>query len=177
MHELLIVASTSEHSSGLLQALGIDWKLLVEQALAFLILVGVLAKFVYPTLMKAVDNRRDEIEAGLKEAKESREALVQAEAKVDEVLATARQDADAIIARAHTEAGAMIADAEAKAAARAEQIVTDARAQLDNDVRKARQALKAETVQLVAAATEHILHEKLDAKKDASLITRALEEK
>lgn len=175
MHGLLIVASTSEHSSGLLQALGIDWKLLVEQALAFLILVLVLGKFVYPTLMKAVDNRRDEIEAGLQEAKESREALVQAEAKVDDVLAAARKDADAIIARAHTEAGTMVADAEAKAQARAEQIVTDARAQLDSDVRKAREALKADTIKLVAAATEQIIHEKLDDKKDASLIKKALE--
>lgn len=175
MHELLIVASTSEHSSGLLQALGIDWKLLVEQALAFLILVLVLGKFVYPTLMKAVDSRREEIEAGLKEAKESREALVQAEAKVDDVLAAARKDADAIIARAHTEAGTMVADAEAKAQARAEQIVTDARAQLDSDVRKAREALKADTIKLVAAATEQIIHEKLDEKKDAGLIKKALE--
>lgn len=175
MHELLIVASTSEHSEGLLQALGIDWKLLVEQALAFLILVFVLGKFVYPSLMKAVDSRREEIEAGLQEAKESREALVKAEAKVDDVLAAARKDADAIIARAHTEAGAMVADAEAKAASRAEQIVTDARAQLDNDVRKAREALKTDTIQLVAAATEQIIHEKLDEKKDASLIKKALE--
>jgi F0F1-type ATP synthase membrane subunit b/b' len=44
-------------------------------------------------------------------------------------------------------------------------------------VSKARRALKAETVQLVAAATEHIVHEKIDGKKDANLIEHALRAK
>ena len=68
----------------------------------------------------------------------------------------------------------MVADAESKAKTRAEQIVADAREQLALDVTKARESLKAETVKLVAAATEHLLHEKIDDKKDATLIKQAL---
>lgn len=177
MDELLIIATTSsEHSAGLLGALGIDWKLLVEQALAFLILVAVLGKFVYPALMKAVDDRRAQIEAGLQEAKESHQALEKAEAKAEELLVQARKDADEILARSHQEAGTMVADAEAKAQQRAQQIVTDARVQLEHDVAKAREALKADTIQLVALATERVLHEKLDTTKDTHLIKKALEE-
>lgn len=173
---ILTVASTAEHASngGLLGALGIDWKLLIEQALAFLILVGVLGKFVYPSLIKAIEGRREQIEAGLKEAKESHEALVKAEAKVDDTLAQARKEADAIIARSQQEAGSLIAEAEAKANQRADQIISDARAQLDTDVRKAREALKKDAVELVALATERIIREKLDDKKDQSLIKDAL---
>ncbi len=175
MQNLIVASTSSEHSAGLLQALGLDWKLLVEQTLAFLILVFVLGKFVYPALIKAIDSRREQIETGLKEAKDSREALEKAEAKVEELLVQARKDADEIVARSHQEAGAMVADAEEKAQQRAQQIVTDARAQLDGDIRKARQALKADTVKLVAAATEQIIHEKLDDKKDAGLIKNALD--
>src|SRR5882672_7667455 len=132
----LIVASTSgEHSAGLLEALGINWQLLIEQTIAFLILVFVLGKFVYPILVKAIDSRREQIEAGLKEAKDSHAALEKAEAKVDELLSQARKDADDILARSHQEAGAMVASAEEKAQQRAQQIVTDARAQLDGDIR------------------------------------------
>ena len=47
---------------------------LVFLVIAFLILVAILAKFVYPALIKAIDNRRDQIEAGMKEAKEAGEA-------------------------------------------------------------------------------------------------------
>jgi F-type H+-transporting ATPase subunit b len=171
MHNL-IIASTSQPS--LFEALGLNWKLLLEQGIAFLILVWILGKFVYPVLTKAIDTRRDQIEAGMKEAQASQEALEQAEQKVADMIAEARKDADDLLARSHQEAGAVIADAEAKAKERAEQIVTDARAQLEADVVKARRALKSETVQLVAAATAHIVHEKIDSKKDAGLIERAL---
>jgi F-type H+-transporting ATPase subunit b len=179
MLQNLIVASTetaheAAASPGLLQALGIDGKLLIEQGLAFLILVAVLGKFVYPALIKAVDNRRDQIEAGMKEAKEAQEALAKAEVKVSALLAEARKEADAVIARSHKEAGAMVAEAEEKAKTRADQIVKDARAQLDTDIAKARQALKKDTIELVALATEKIVKEKLDERKDASLIADAL---
>jgi len=171
MHNL-IIASTSQPS--IFEALGLNWKLLLEQGIAFLILVWILGKFVYPVLTKAIDTRRDQIEAGMKEAQASQEALEKAEQKVADMIAEARKDADDLLARSHQEAGAVIADAEAKAKERAEQIVTDARAQLEADVAKARRALKTETVQLVAAATEHIVHEKIDGKKDAGLIEHAL---
>jgi len=171
----LIVAS--ESNPGLLQALGIDGKLLIEQAVAFLILVAILAKFVYPALVKAIDARRDQIEAGMKEAKEASEALEKAEAKVADMLADARKEADDIIARTQKESSVMVADAEEKAKVRADQIVKDARAQLDTEVSKARQALKKDTIELVALATEKVVKEKIDAKKDANLITEALQEK
>lgn len=180
LHNLIVASTEAAHeaaSPGLLQALGIDGKLLVEQAIAFLILVAVLGKFVYPALTKAIDARRDQIEAGQKEAKEAAEALEKAEAKVGDMLADARKEADEIIARSHKEAGVMVADAEEKAKTRAEQIVSDARAQLDTDIAKARQALKKDTIELVALATEKIVKEKLDVKKDASLINDALEGK
>lgn len=173
MHDL-ILASTN--SPSILEALGINWKLLVEQGIAFLILVWILSKFVYPALIKSIDTRREQIEAGLKEAQESQAALAKAEEKVTEVLATARTDADDLLARSHQEAGAIVAEAEAKAKQRAEQIVADARMQLENDVRKAREALKHDTIALVATATEHVIGEKLDAKKDAGLIQQALKE-
>jgi len=172
----LIVAST-ESNPGLLEALGINGKLLLEQSIAFLILVAILAKFVYPALVKAIDNRRDQIEAGMKEAKEAAEALDKAEAKVVDLLADARKEADGIIARSQKEAASQVAEAEEKAKARADQIVKDARAQLDTEVAKARQALKKDTIELVALATEKVVKEKLDAKKDAGLITEALQEK
>lgn len=171
MHDV-IIASTSQPT--IFEALGLNWKLLVEQGIAFLILVWILGKFVYPVLIKAIDARRDQIEAGMKEAQASQEALENAEQKVADMIAEARKDADDLLARSHQEAGAVIADAEAKAKDRAAQIVNDARMQLEADVAKARRTLKAETVQLVAAATEHIVHEKIDGKKDAGLIEHAL---
>lgn len=181
MQDILVIASTAAHGAeeqaGLFQALGIDLKLLITQAIAFLILVLILGKFVYPVLIKAVDSRRDQIEAGIKEAKEAQVALEKAEAKVGDMLAEARKEADGILARTHQETNALVAEAETKAKERADQIVKDARTQLQTDVAKARQALKSETIKLVADATEKIVGDKLDQSKDAALITKALQDK
>lgn len=164
----------AESSPGLFEALGLNLQLFVEQGLAFLLLVFILAKFVYPVLVKAIDDRRDAIEAGMKEAKEGQEVLEQAEAKVADMLATARKEADEILARTHQEAASVVAEAEGKAKTRAEQIVAEARGQLDIDVAKAREALKKDTIELVAMATERIIDQKLDDKKDADLVKQAL---
>ena len=166
-----------KESQSLFTALGINVTLLIEQTLAFLILVFVLGKFVYPALMKAVDGRREQIEAGIKEAKQAEEALAVAEEKVADLLADARKEADDILARTHQEAAAQVADAEDKAKTRAEQIVADARQQLEVDIAKARQALKKDTIELVALATERIIGEKLDTTKDAELVKKALAER
>ena len=172
----MISATFAASNPSLLSALGLNWQLFIEQGLAFVILVWVLKKFVYPTLIKSIDERRNQIEAGLEEAKQSQEALEKAEAKVEKLLAEARKEADEIIARSHQETLAMVADAEGKAKTRAEQIVKDAHTQLDADITKARTMLKDETIKLVAFATEHVIGEKLDERKDAGLIKAALAE-
>lgn len=169
-------AEHSEESAGLLGALGIDVALLVQQALAFLVLVLVLAKFVYPALIKSVEARREQIEAAATEAKEAEEKLARAEEKVAGLLTDARKEADDIIARSNSEANRQIVEAEEKARVRAEQIVADAHKQLEADVRKAREALKKDTVELIALATEKVVREKVDTTKDAKLIGKALEE-
>lgn len=159
---------------GLLQALGIDGKLLMQQSLAFLLLVAILRKWVYPVLIKSIDDRRKAIEAGQENAKKSAELLEQTEQKVTEMLKSARGDADGMLKRATEEAAGIVADAEGKAKTRAEQIVKDAHNQLEADIARARAALKRDTIQLVATATERIIHEKVDQRKDTELIDRAL---
>ncbi len=167
-------AAYSEESAGLLGALGINGKLFITQLLAFLVLVAILRKFVYPFLVRAIDERRASIEEGLKQAKEAQEASRQTEANIQQLLAEARKQADDIIARSHAEASSQVAEAEEKARHRAEQIVKDAHTQLQADIAKARTTLKKDTAALVAMATERILHEKVDSVKDKQLIDRAL---
>lgn len=162
--------------AGLFQALGLDIKQLLINTAAFLILLWILSKFVYPTLIKSIDDRRATIEASLEQAKHAQKASEDAEKRVEELLVKARKEADEIIARSHTEATSMISDAEAKAKQRSEQIVKDARGQLEADVIKARTALKKDTMKLVAMATERVVGERLniDNATDVELVERAI---
>ncbi len=162
-------------SGGLLGALGIDGRLFVTQLIAFLVLLFVLKKWVFPPIIRAIDKRQETIDATVREAAEARKALETAEEKAEAVLVEARKEAEAVLARSHEEASRAVAESETKAKERAEQIVADARTQLDVDVKKARAALKKDAVQLVAAATEQIIAEKVDTAKDKALIERSLE--
>lgn len=181
MNSLLYLAATEaahaeSQNSDLLSALGIDGKLLLLQAGAFLVLVIILGKFVYPYLLKAIDDRREKIEEGLKNAKKADEELKKVEQKVAEIIRNARAEANDIIAHSQKEATNLVEEAEAKAVKRAEHIVSEAKTQMDNELHAAREALKKDTAELVAKATGQILHQKIDAKKDAQLITSALRE-
>lgn len=168
-------ASHGESSPSLFEALGIDAVLLLEQAIAFLILVALLAKFVYPALTRAIDNRRELIETSVKEAQATQDKAKESQSEINKLLADARKEADEIIARSHKEAQTVVAEAEAKAKTRADSFLKDAHTQLEADVAKARTALKKDTAELVAMATEKVIREKVDAKKDAKLIEGALQ--
>jgi F-type H+-transporting ATPase subunit b len=157
-----------------LQTLGIDVKLLTFQIIGFGVLVWFMSKYVFPALIRAVDERQKTIETGLKEAAEAHKALEAAESKADDVLIEARKQAEELLQRSHEEAADVLLGAEAKAKERADQIVVAARTTLAIDVRKAREALKKDMVSLVVAATERVVGEKIDAKKDSELIEKAL---
>ena len=160
--------------AGGIAALGLDWKAFLFQLISFVIVLLILHKFVFGKLVHTLEQRQKAVEDSLKHAAETEEKLKNAQKTIADMLADARTEADALVAAGHKEAAQMVEAAEAKAVKRAEHIVTEAKASMDVELGKAREALKKETAQLVAAATEHILGEKLDATKDAKLIDAAL---
>lgn len=166
----------SAEKSDLFGVLGIDLKLLILQSIAFLIMLWVLKKFVYPPLTRALDERQKTVEEGLRAAKEAEENAAKSQAEIEKILATARKEANGIIATAKSEAVASIEAAEAKAKTKAQRIVEQAHEQLDQDVREARKTLRKDTVELVTLATEKVLAAKLDAVQDAKLVETAIKE-
>lgn len=178
MNQIIQFAATEAHteSQSLFEALGINVQLLIVQVVSFLILLAILRKFVYPTLIKAIDDRQAKIEASTKAAETAQAKAEKAEADVEKAFKQARKEADAVLETAHKEAAVMLETAETKAKKRAEHIVSEARSQLDQDILAAREALRKDTRELVAMATEKIVREKIDATKDAALIDRAIQE-
>lgn len=168
-------ASSAPAQTSLLDALGIDWKTLILQIIAFLILVWLLGKYVYPWLIKSVDDRQANIEAVNKAAQEAKESALKTEAQVEKLLAKARVEATDIMATAKLESESVISNAEEKAKKRSDQIVADAQIEIQKEVVAAKAALHNETVELVALATEKIIGSKMSPKLDESIIKETLE--
>lgn len=177
MNPLTLIASeAAAEQQDLLGALGIDWQLLVIQVISFLILLFALKKLVYPALLKALDERQASIEASASAAKDAQAAAEKAEEATEAQLEKAKKEAAEIVALAHKEATALIEEAETRAGKKADHLIEQAESRLASEVTAARAELRKEVVTLVAQATEVVIGEKLDAKKDAALIERALKE-
>lgn len=162
--------------SGLLESLGINWGTLAFQALAFLLLVWVLGKWVYPIFMGIVDKRQADIADSTKAADKARALAAQADTETSKLLQQARAEAGEIVASAREEAAAGVAAAEAKAKARAEAIIASAQAQTEKDRAAAQKELYNEAADLVALATEKVLGSAITEPVDAAVITSALQE-
>lgn len=163
-------------SAGGLSALGLNVQSFLFQLITFVIVLLILRKFVFGRLVATLEARRKAVEASLKNAETTADELKKTEAHVAQMMKQARAQADDIVAVAHKEAAALVEEAETKARKRADHIVSEASAQLEQDAKRVRQQIRQETVQLVAAATEKLLGEKIDAKRDSALIERALKE-
>lgn len=169
-------ADANGATGGVFAALGIDWKTLVFQIVAFVILVFLLGKFVYPILMKTVDARQAEIEAGTRAAEEAEKRAEEANKNIEKLLKQARLEASEIVSTAKEEASAAIETAEQKSKVRAEHIVAEAHAELEKDIIAAKKMLHNETLNLVAQATEKIVGKTVSSKIDETVISSALKE-
>ena len=177
MNDLLTQFASSEataEKSDLFMSIGIDWKLLLLQTIAFLVLLWFLKKFVYPPLVAMLDKREAQIEESTRAAVEASKRAAESQEKVDKLLAEARSEAREIVATAKSEAGAMLTDAEAKSKQQAENIVAQAQDSIAKEVLAAKKALHNETIELVAQATEKVVGKTVDAKVDNSVIKAAL---
>ncbi len=155
-------------------ALGLDGQAFLIQLISFLLVFYVLKRFVFAKVVKLLEDRRETIEEGMRLTTEMVAERDKLEKEVAASHTAARKEANEILARTHEQASVMIKDAEETAQAKADKIVADAKARIHEETVKARRKLEQEMVDLVIDATEKVSGEKLDAKKDAALIGRAL---
>jgi F-type H+-transporting ATPase subunit b len=157
-------------------ALGLDPWGFLAQAVTFLILLWGIKKFALTKIVNVLEERRITIDKGVRLGIEMEKEKAQLDDKVDDLLQQARQQSDKIIAQGQEEARELIRQAEEAANRKAEAVLEEAQNQLAEDVKRAKTQLQSEMIELVGQATSIIIGEKVDARKDAQLIQRALEE-
>jgi F-type H+-transporting ATPase subunit b len=159
-----------------MEGLGLDLKLILAQAVNFLILVWLLKKFLYRPVLGVLEKRRRRIEAGLKKTEELEERLKQLEAEKEAEMRKVRQEAQEIVTSAKEAAEGVKEKilAEAKEEARAQ--IETARAQIEAREAQMMRDLRREIVDLAVKAAEKSVGEELNEKKHHQLIERSLAE-
>jgi F-type H+-transporting ATPase subunit b len=171
---LPIQFAQAESGGSGLGAFNINLKGFIFQLITFVLVLLILRRWVVPKLVETIDKRQQTLEESLKNARATEEALTKAEARAEEILTKARVQADEALAEAKKAGVEAVTKAESAAAQRAELIIKEAESRLDEERQKLRTELRSELADLVADATEKIIHEKLDQKRDMSLIERAI---
>lgn len=177
MSILLFASTEAEKPAEGLAAFGVNWQMLLFQAITFLLIVLVLKKFVIGKLYDIIDARKAEIDDGLNKAEQAKKELAHAQDEIDQILAKAREQAESIVIDAKKESSEIVKHAEDKALIRAEAIVADVQAKLTLDIANARKQLEVDTLQLVTQVAEVVLHDKLNDAKDQALIVAELEKR
>ncbi len=168
--------AAAESDTSLIGVLGINWMMFTFQIVAFLVTVFLLSKFVYPWLMKSVDERQHKIESSAKAAAEAQEAADHTEKRIVKLLSKAKLEADEIVTSAKAESMATIAASEEASKKRAEQIIAAAQQEIDNEILLAKKAIQNEMVELVALATEKVVGKVVSDKIDNKLINDSIKE-
>jgi F-type H+-transporting ATPase subunit b len=144
----------------LIEAFGIDLKLIVIQVINFTVLVALLSYFLYGPILRILKERKEKIEQGLADAKAAADAKVTADAEKATVLASAHEEAAAVAARAKAHAEALTASELASAQAKGEQVIVAAGIAAQELKQKAHKESEAEIAKLAVLAAEKILRER-----------------
>ena len=149
---------------------------LIIQLVVFLSFVWFTKSFVWPPIVKALDERAKKVADGLAAADKAKADLANAEKRSMEELRSARESAAELRAGAEKQAGKLVEDARAEA----NRIIAAARKAATTEAgaaaQKAKDALRDQVAALAVAGAERILRREINAQTHADLLSNLKQE-
>ncbi|MEY4749450.1 MAG: hypothetical protein RIQ60_1664 [Pseudomonadota bacterium] len=145
---------------------------LLAQLVVFFILAWVTMSFVWPPIVKALDERAKKIADGLSAADKAKSELTNANKRVEEQLAASRNETTKLLADAEKRGLAIVEEAKKRAEDEGAKIVAAAKAEAEQQSIKAREALREQVAALAVKGAEQILRREVDAAAHADLLSR-----
>ena len=153
-----------------------DPGLFIWTVITFLVLLGLLAKFAWKPLLRALDSRQETIRKSLDDAQKAKEDLERLQTQSAQMLRQARLDADAIISKTYTEAEKLGEELRQKAREESEGIVKNAQRQIQNETSRALQEIRREAVDLSVTIASKLLERHVSKEDNARLIDETLKQ-
>jgi F-type H+-transporting ATPase subunit b len=147
----------------------------VVELVAFLVVIGVLGKYVLPPLQKAMETRQSTIRQALADAETAKQRAAEAESEYRRILDDARAQSRNMVDEASRLAEQLRADRRAQAEEEYQRIIDRATADIDAAARRASEELRRQSADLVIAVVEKVV-EGLDASAHRELINRTIAE-
>ena len=149
---------------------------LIAQAIAFALFIGFTVKFVWPPLLRAIEQRQKTIADGLAAGERGRQELEVSGRRAQEELAKARERASEILAQAEKRGQEMIEEAKTAARDEGNREKAAAKAEIDQEVSRAREMLREQVASLAVAGAEKILRREVNTQAHAELLAQLRQE-
>ena len=149
---------------------------LLVQMIVFATLILITMKWIWPPILKAMDERQRKIAQGLAAAEEGEKELCQARDKADAIIREARERANQIIDHAQHRASELIEQAKGAASAEGARIVAAAQQQIELDTTRAKESLRREVAGIAVGAATKLLGREIDARAHADLLAQLAEQ-
>lgn len=143
---------------------------LISQALAFSTFIWFTVKFVWPPLLRAIEERQKTIADGLAAGERGRHELELASQRSSEILKEAKQQASEIILQAEKRATEIVEEAKNTAKEEGDRIIAGAKAEIDHEIFSAKETLRQHAANLAIAGATKILRKEVDANVHAELL-------
>jgi F-type H+-transporting ATPase subunit b len=148
----------------------------IVELVTFLIMLAILARYVYPRIVTLAEARQRQIAEQLKEAEEARAAAEQRLKEAEEKLNDARKTAQGVIDAAAKSSEQLRQEMRQKAEEESKRTVEAARKEIEAERDQAVRSVRSEVANLVVAATEKVIGETLDDDRHRQLIDKAIKE-
>lgn len=142
----------------------------IAQLIVFFILAWVTMTYVWPPIMKALDERAKKIADGLAAADRGKLELAEANKRVEAELAKSRAENQARMADAEKQALALIEEAKKTAEAERARILAQAKAEAAQEAQRAKDQLRNAVADLAVKGAEQILRREVNANAHAELL-------
>ena len=143
---------------------------LIGQTITFIVFVWFCMKFVWPPIMKALEERKKKISDGLAAAERGEHEMELARKRATEDLRQAKQQAQEIINLAHKRAGEIVDEAKEQARTESERILAAANAEIEQEANRAKEQLRKEVASLAVAGASKLIKKEIDEKANEALL-------
>ncbi len=148
----------------------IDWKIIIAQAINFVVVLFILQLLLLKPLKKMMSERTSKIEQGLEDAKKNSEILASSVKEYEEIIAKAKLEANELFQKGKIEAEAKKTELIDAAKAQVASMIETGQKTLESEKARMMQEVKTEIVQLTISSVEKILKETSNGKVDEAII-------
>ncbi len=149
---------------------------LILQSIAMMIFVWFCMKFIWPPLLKAMDERREKIADGLAASDRAEKELAEAKDRADQQIKVARDKAGEIIEQANQRHSQILDQAKTDATTERKRQVSAAEAEISQASNQAREELRNAVAALAVAGAAKILEREVDEQKHRELLDKLIAE-